>query len=381
MPTIADKTNTKVGTKVVRGRDWKWNNQDHHKGIPSIGEVIQCTYYFPDDSNAGWVKVEWESGIVYEYRIGKYEDGKENFDLYLYEEHPTLKFKVGDEVTFDKVPDYTVSSNAYVDFPSQKRYSIKANIKGKPFESDKYELVPEPGSECKTDYNPVFKVGDTVKLINAYPDDKYWVGIGKVDTIHSLKDRILTVTLQSAKRNCQGIYVDKCVYMFPSVCFELAKIPLEKPIEQQPNTASQVKVGIPERELKKEEINTYGLTVGMHLPCDVIEAWERAGYNRNASALPREWKKAATRFRTDRKIVEFKVLDGVVGFLISGTLGVYHRAEGFKEFLDRYQKDTTETPQPTKSKPTITLTGKVTDIVPYPDVVIKVKPKKKKPTI
>lgn len=90
MPTIADKSNIEIGTKVVRGRDWKWNNQDHHEGKPSIGEVIQYTYCFPDDSNAGWVKVEWESGSACEYRIGKYEDGKENFDLYLYEETPQL---------------------------------------------------------------------------------------------------------------------------------------------------------------------------------------------------------------------------------------------------------------------------------------------------
>lgn len=58
MPTIADKSNIKIGTKVVRGRDWSWGDQDHHEGVPSVGEVIP---YFPKREYKEWVKVRWES--------------------------------------------------------------------------------------------------------------------------------------------------------------------------------------------------------------------------------------------------------------------------------------------------------------------------------
>ena len=36
----------------------------------------------------------------------------------------------------------------------------------------------------------------------------------------------------------------------------------------------------------------------------------------------------------DREIEGFEVIDGVLGFLVSGTNEVYLRAEGFKEFLE-----------------------------------------------
>ena len=34
----------------------------------------------------------------------------------------------------------------------------------------------------------------------------------------------------------------------------------------------------------------------------------------------------------------FKIKNGVVGFLVSGTLGIYLKAEGFKEFAENYNK-------------------------------------------
>ena len=43
----------------------------------------------------------------------------------------------------------------------------------------------------------------------------------------------------------------------------------------------------------------------------------------------------------NRKIENFKVIDGVVGFLVSGTLNIYLRAEGFKEFADNYYPENT----------------------------------------
>ncbi|CAH0722311.1 unnamed protein product, partial [Brenthis ino] len=61
----------KIGTRVVRGKDWKWGDQD---GVPGgegrvIGEV----------GEDGWVRVAWDAGGTNSYRMGK--EGK--YDLKL----------------------------------------------------------------------------------------------------------------------------------------------------------------------------------------------------------------------------------------------------------------------------------------------------------
>ncbi|CAK1599489.1 unnamed protein product [Parnassius mnemosyne] len=61
----------KIGTRVVRGKDWKWGDQD---GVPGgegrvIGEL----------GEDGWVRVAWDSGGTNSYRMGK--EGK--YDLKL----------------------------------------------------------------------------------------------------------------------------------------------------------------------------------------------------------------------------------------------------------------------------------------------------------
>ncbi|CAB3255423.1 unnamed protein product [Arctia plantaginis] len=61
----------KIGAKVVRGKDWKWGDQD---GVPGgegrvIGEL----------GEDGWVRVAWDSGGTNSYRMGK--EGK--YDLKL----------------------------------------------------------------------------------------------------------------------------------------------------------------------------------------------------------------------------------------------------------------------------------------------------------
>ncbi|XP_048005438.1 probable E3 ubiquitin-protein ligase HERC2 [Leguminivora glycinivorella] len=61
----------KIGTRVVRGKDWKWGDQD---GVPgSEGRVIG------DLGEDGWVRVAWDAGGTNSYRMGK--EGK--YDLKL----------------------------------------------------------------------------------------------------------------------------------------------------------------------------------------------------------------------------------------------------------------------------------------------------------
>uniref|UniRef100_A0A1I8GY00 HECT-type E3 ubiquitin transferase n=1 Tax=Macrostomum lignano TaxID=282301 RepID=A0A1I8GY00_9PLAT len=62
----------KIGTRVVRGQDWKWGHQDDGNSVGTIvGEL-------GDD---GWIRVNWDSGGTNSYRMGR--EGK--YDLKLAE--------------------------------------------------------------------------------------------------------------------------------------------------------------------------------------------------------------------------------------------------------------------------------------------------------
>ncbi|XP_062386938.1 soluble scavenger receptor cysteine-rich domain-containing protein SSC5D-like [Sardina pilchardus] len=67
----------KIGTRVMRGQDWKWGNQD---GIPpGLGRVIDQL------GESGWIQVRWDNGHVNKYRMGR--EGK--YDLKLAEPLPS----------------------------------------------------------------------------------------------------------------------------------------------------------------------------------------------------------------------------------------------------------------------------------------------------
>ncbi|KAL2717183.1 E3 ubiquitin-protein ligase HERC2 [Vespula squamosa] len=63
----------KIGTRVVRGVDWKWGDQDGPP--PGEGRVIG------ELGEDGWVRVQWDNGAMNSYRMGK--EGK--YDLKLAE--------------------------------------------------------------------------------------------------------------------------------------------------------------------------------------------------------------------------------------------------------------------------------------------------------
>ncbi|XP_076028585.1 E3 ubiquitin-protein ligase HERC2 isoform X2 [Oratosquilla oratoria] len=63
----------KVGTRVVRGLDWKWGDQDGPP--PGEGRVIG------ELGEDGWIRVQWDNGSTNSYRMGK--EGK--YDLKLAE--------------------------------------------------------------------------------------------------------------------------------------------------------------------------------------------------------------------------------------------------------------------------------------------------------
>uniref|UniRef100_W8AHF9 HECT-type E3 ubiquitin transferase n=1 Tax=Ceratitis capitata TaxID=7213 RepID=W8AHF9_CERCA len=53
----------KIGTRIVRGVDWKWGDQDGNP--PGEGRIIS------EVGEDGWVRVEWYTGATNSYRMGK----------------------------------------------------------------------------------------------------------------------------------------------------------------------------------------------------------------------------------------------------------------------------------------------------------------------
>ena len=71
-----------VGTRVVRGLDWKWGDQDGP--APSEGRVIG------ELGEDGWIRVQWDNGSTNSYRMGK--EGK--YDLRLADPPPITESDV-----------------------------------------------------------------------------------------------------------------------------------------------------------------------------------------------------------------------------------------------------------------------------------------------
>ncbi|XP_022109239.1 uncharacterized protein LOC110989278 isoform X2 [Acanthaster planci] len=69
-------TGDAVGTRVVRGPDWKWGDQDG--GCGGVGTVVRCEA----SENKSTVWVRWDSGVLGKYGTGK---GGGNFILRVYD--------------------------------------------------------------------------------------------------------------------------------------------------------------------------------------------------------------------------------------------------------------------------------------------------------
>ena len=96
----------------------------------------------------------------------------------------------------------------------------------------------------------------------------------------------------------------------------------------------------------KEIIEYAGLRIGDNLPRNIICDWGEVGINRYSKG----WMQQRGMFVSDRYIKAFKELDGIVGFLVSGTADVYLKADGFKEFMDSYSRPINTQPIKTTSE-------------------------------
>ena len=57
-----------LGTRVVRGQDWKWGNQDGGEGF--VGTVVQVGKDKKSPVTEQLVYVQWDCGGKYDYRAG-----------------------------------------------------------------------------------------------------------------------------------------------------------------------------------------------------------------------------------------------------------------------------------------------------------------------
>ena len=75
--------NIKIGLRVRRGPDWRWDNQDcDRSGVPQAGSVIftKSGTLYNVKGNYAWASVLWDNGRPYNYRIGQ-GDKLSKFDL------------------------------------------------------------------------------------------------------------------------------------------------------------------------------------------------------------------------------------------------------------------------------------------------------------
>lgn len=70
-PVPVTQDNCFIGMKVVRGKDWRWDNQDG--GVGNVEVIID------EKTSPEWIRVQWPSGSRQNYRIGS----KESYDLYI----------------------------------------------------------------------------------------------------------------------------------------------------------------------------------------------------------------------------------------------------------------------------------------------------------
>ncbi|MGH0166749.1 UNVERIFIED_CONTAM: hypothetical protein FKN15_006610 [Acipenser sinensis] len=91
----------KIGTRVTRGVDWKWGDQDGPP--PGLGRVIG------ELGEDGWIRVQWDTGSTNSYRMGK--EGK--YDLKLSEPPPAAQSTAEDSDTEDDAEGESVERSIH----------------------------------------------------------------------------------------------------------------------------------------------------------------------------------------------------------------------------------------------------------------------------
>ena len=140
-----------AGARVVRGGDWKWQNQDDLK---AEGTVIS-------EMQNGWVEVYWDNGAFNLYRMGA--EGK--FDLSLAPSHDASKLAKHHENALQRLSRSSANLDAYEKklLLNNKKYQSKNDLFNSSVSlSSSYTLArlfsehfQSNGTEKKSKYNPM----------------------------------------------------------------------------------------------------------------------------------------------------------------------------------------------------------------------------------
>ena len=86
-----------VGIRVVRGPDWKWQNQDNGEG--NVGTVVEIGQTGNSNTPDRTVVVQWDSGFRTNYRVGY----QAQYDLRVYDTAPAGQISVTNVHYIDKL--------------------------------------------------------------------------------------------------------------------------------------------------------------------------------------------------------------------------------------------------------------------------------------
>lgn len=106
----------------------------------------------------------------------------------------------------------------------------------------------------------------------------------------------------------------------------------------KPANMEEVYKYFPEERPKEKEMNTYGLKVGDVISPKVLSAWVDKRPNKYED---KKWSTGGG-YVDDKAIAKFKQIDGITVFQRERTSNdIWFRAEGFKEFMDNFNKPKT----------------------------------------
>uniref|UniRef100_A0A1A8PRE6 E3 ubiquitin-protein ligase HERC2 n=3 Tax=Nothobranchius rachovii TaxID=451742 RepID=A0A1A8PRE6_9TELE len=91
----------KIGTRVMRGVDWKWGDQDGP--APGLGRVIG------ELGEDGWIRVQWDTSSTNSYRMGK--EGK--YDLKLADPPPAAQPTTEESDTEDDIEGELIEKSSH----------------------------------------------------------------------------------------------------------------------------------------------------------------------------------------------------------------------------------------------------------------------------
>jgi hypothetical protein len=175
-----------------------------------------------------------------------------------------------------------------------------------------------------------FKKGDYIVLLSGPEEDGFYLGV--------CYKQYKNETYISVEEDCDGDKNAWASHPFDKSRGNDWRYATAEEIIEYDRLAGPFDVSTLGKEEEEEVVNTYGLKVGDEIPVEVLNAWEQVNNNR-CDEMNGLWRRGCGMFKGNRIIEKFKLIHGHTGFLVSDTMDVYIKAEGFKEFMENFGKE------------------------------------------